>query len=247
VTLVAGQAARAARLQRGRDRRQKSARLSALGQMISGVLHDLRSPMTIVSGYTQLMGTIDDATERKQHVDEILRQLDLMEAMTKDVLAFAKGESSVLVRKVYVQRFVQEISRHLRHEFTGRGIELDVDMLYDGIAYFDELKMRRLVHNIARNAAQAMSKGGRFGIRVGRDGPDLVLELSDTGPGIPPEMEGRLFEAFATVGKKDGTGLGLAIVKKIVDEHQGRITCRSQPGQGTRFIVRLPLEKPRTP
>ena len=243
LTLIAGQAARAVRRMRARDERQKEERLAAIGQMISGVLHDMRSPMTIVSGCAQMMAELDDKTQRREHAEQILRQLDLMELMTKDVLAFARGESGVLVRKVYLNRFVKEIAEALRHEFAGRNVELVMDARYDGVAHLDELKLRRVVHNIARNAAQAMTGGGRFTFVVEKDGSDLLLELSDNGPGIPPEMEGRLFLAFATSGKKDGTGLGLAMSKKIVDEHHGQITCRSQPGQGTTFSIRLPLEK----
>jgi signal transduction histidine kinase len=244
LALLAGQAARGVRLLRSRDERQKSDRLASIGQMISGVLHDLRSPMTIVSGYAQMMATMDDAEKRRPHVEQILRQLDLMEAMTRDVLAFARGESGVLVRKVYVQRFVKDITDHLKHEFAGRGVELIVGARYDGPAHFDEQKMRRVIHNIARNAAQAMPGGGRFTFVVDRMGGDLVFELTDDGPGIPAEMEGRLFEAFATSGKKGGTGLGLAIVKKIIDEHKGAIRCRSRAGEGTTFVIHLPLDPP---
>jgi signal transduction histidine kinase len=243
LALIAGQAARAVRLWRSREERQKSDRLAAIGQMISGVLHDLRSPMTIVSGYAQMMANIDDPAKRREHIEQILRQLDLMGAMGKEVLAFARGESGVLVRKVYLQHFVKDIAEHLRHEFAGRGVELAVDARYDGVAHFDELKLRRVVQNIARNAAQAMPQGGRFTLSVAKADADLVIELGDDGPGIPADMEGRMFEAFATSGKKGGTGLGLAIVKKIVDEHHGRIAYRSSP-EGTTFVIRLPLEKP---
>ena len=72
----------------------------------------------------------------------------------------------------------------------------------------------------------------------------LLFDFVDTGTGIPVEMEGRIFELFATSGKKDGSGLGLAIVKKIVEDHGGRITYQSSPGAGTVFTVSLPLERP---
>ena len=86
---------------------------------------------------------------------------------------------------------------------------------------------------------RARGGAGREG-REERDG-QVLFSFGDTGPGIPREMEGRLFDSFATFGKKNGTGLGLAIVKKIVDEHQGTLTVSSEPGHGTTFTLGLEL------
>ena len=110
-----------------------------------------------------------------------------------------------------------------------------------GTARFDEGKMLRVVHNLARNAVEAMAEGGKLKVIVEKDGDDLVWSVKDTGPGIPPELRGRLFELFAS-GKKGGTGLGLAIVKKIVDDHHGKVACDSGPG-GTTFTIRLPIRR----
>jgi signal transduction histidine kinase/putative methionine-R-sulfoxide reductase with GAF domain len=245
LTLIAGQASKAIALARGREERLHQDRLASIGQMMSGVLHDLKTPMTIVSGYAQLMAHIDDEPQRERYADLVLKQFDLMSAMTREVLQFARGESNLLIRKVYLQKFLEEVQQQLERELAGRNIELTVDARYLGVAHFDELKLFRLIHNLARNAADAMESGGRFTLTVDRDGGDLVLAFADTGPGIPEAIRERLFEAFATSGKADGTGLGLAIVKKIVDEHQGRVSYDTGPG-GTTFRVALPLERAAT-
>jgi signal transduction histidine kinase len=244
LVLIAGQASKAIQLARAKEDRINQGRLASIGQMLSGVLHDLKTPMTIVSGYAQLMAQIDDGDQRQQYVEQILKQFDQMSAMTREVLAFARGESNVLIRKVFLHKFLEEIVAHLKHEFAGKEIALDLAADYRGAAWFDEQKMMRVVHNIARNAAQAMPAGGAFRISTHVEGDRLIFEFGDTGQGIPPEMEGRLFELFATSGKKDGTGLGLAIVKKIVDEHQGAITYRTVQGKGTTFRIAIPLDKP---
>jgi signal transduction histidine kinase len=117
-----------------------------------------------------------------------------------------------------------------------------MDVQERGTARFDEGKMLRVVHNLARNAAEAMgSKGGKFVIKVTRDKADgsLVVGFSDTGPGIPKEIEHRLFQSFVTSGKKGGTGLGLAIVKKIAEEHGGTISVQSS-SRGATFKLRIP-------
>lgn len=243
LTLIAARTAQAVNLARVKDQRVKEGRLASIGQMLSGVLHDLKTPMTIISGYAQLMAGCDEEKTRQEYVDHILKQFDVLAAMTKEILDFAKGESHVLFRKVFVHKFMNEIREHLLHEFAGRNIALTIDNQYKGAALLDETKFRRVIHNIARNAAQAMVNGGKFHIATMADDQFLSFTFQDSGPGIPEELEGRLFELFATARKKDGSGLGLAIVKKIVDEHSGTISYRSKPGKGTTFEIRLPLRR----
>jgi signal transduction histidine kinase len=244
LTLIAGQVSRAISIARNREERLHSERLASIGQMMSGVLHDLKTPMTIVSGYAQLMASCDDSEQRGHYAELILKQFDLMSSMTRELLQFARGESQLLVRKVYLQKWLPEVKAQLERELAGKKIELTVEDLYKGAAFFDESKMFRVIHNLARNAAQAMEDGGKFTITVDTDGPELAMRFADNGPGIPEAMLGRVFEAFATAGKRDGTGLGLAIVKKIVDEHGGRVTYETKRGVGTTFHVMLPLARP---
>jgi signal transduction histidine kinase/putative methionine-R-sulfoxide reductase with GAF domain len=243
LTLIAGQAARAILIARNREERATQGRLASLGQMMSGVMHDLKTPMTIISGYAQLMAATDESQPRNDYAELINKQFDLMAAMTREVLLFARGETQLLIRKVYLHKWVPEVAAQLERELAGKPIELRIDLAYSGVGYFDELKMYRVIHNLARNAAQAMDSGGTFTIGVDVDGTELVLSFADNGPGIPEAMQGRLFEAFATSGKPDGTGLGLAIVKKIVDEHEGRISYESAAGSGTTFRIALPLAR----
>ncbi|MEO6954507.1 MAG: HAMP domain-containing sensor histidine kinase, partial [Polyangia bacterium] len=172
----------------------------------------------------------------------ILKQFEILGAMTGEVLAFVRGESKLLVRKVHVNRFAKEIREQLARELENHDVKLTIDARYTGVALFDELKLFRAIHNLARNAAQAMVDGGTFLVTIDSDGKSLLLDFADDGPGIPAAIRGKLFTAFSTSGKRDGTGLGLAIVKKIVDEHGGTITCDSEPGRGTTFHISLPLE-----
>ena len=241
LVLIAAQAASAITLSRRRSEQSNRDRLASIGRMLAGLLHDLKTPMTIISGYAQLMAASDEAAQRDKYVEQIQRQFDLMAGMTREVLAFARGDTDLVVRKVYLNRFVEELTTQLGAATAGRGIDFEVEARYDGIAYFDEQKLLRVFHNLARNAVEAMPEGGRLRVTVDKDTDQIVWTVKDSGPGIPPELEGRLFELFAT-GKKGGTGLGLAIVKKIVDDHRGSVTCDSGPG-GTTFTVRLPLRR----
>ena len=243
LAVVAAQAGRAINSERRRKEREQSERLTTIGRMLSGVIHDLRTPMTLISGYTQVMAGTEDAGARTQYAHLVNKQIDLLSAMTRDLLAFARGERSILLRKVYLQRFLEEMREYLDQELQGSGVVLELDLRYRGAARFDETKLRRVFHNIARNAREAMPGGGVFSITVDKEGSDLVIHFDDTGTGIPEELRHSLFEPFATAGKVGGTGLGLAMVRQIVEEHRG--TVRYEDGhkrKGTRFTVRLPLD-----
>jgi len=241
LVLIAAQTASAISLARRRSEQSNRDRLASIGRMLAGLLHDLKTPMTIISGYAQLMAAMDDADQRDKYVDQIQRQFDLMAGMTREVLAFARGATDLVVRKVYVNRFSEELSTQLGAAVQGRGIELQVDVRYDGVAYFDEQKLIRVFHNLASNAIEAMPDGGLLRVVIDRSGDDLVWSVSDTGTGIPDQVRGRLFELFAT-GRKGGTGLGLAIVKKIIDDHRGTITPDSG-SSGTTFVIRMPVSR----
>jgi signal transduction histidine kinase len=239
-TAVAAQIGSRVAAERVREERARDDRLATIGQLLSGVMHDLRNPLTVISGYTQLMVLEKDAAERQRTCDLLLKQFELVNAMTREVLDFARGKVEVLRRKVNVNGFVSDVAEALRADLTPAGVELRVRLSYGGVARFDEVKLRRAIVNVARNAAQAMPRGGRFSLHVSKAGERLVFRMSDTGPGIPEEIRERLFQSFATHGKEDGTGLGLAIVKRIAEEHGGGVECRTRTGKGTTFILSIP-------
>jgi signal transduction histidine kinase/putative methionine-R-sulfoxide reductase with GAF domain len=239
VSLLAGQVARGIVVKREREAGERAERLALLGHSVGAILHDMRTPMTAVGGYAELMAAEDDRGVRQDYVGRIGRALEHMEAMTQEVLAFARGKREILMQKVYMDRFVESVREMLVPETAHYGVELVIKVEYQGTARFDESKIKRVIFNLARNACQAMGQGGCFTWTVKREADRLVLECADTGPGIPKEMEDKLFESFASYGKADGTGLGLAMASKIVDAHCGEISCRSTE-QGAIFRIALP-------
>jgi signal transduction histidine kinase len=242
LVLIASQAASAIGFARQRNEQSKTDRLASIGRMLAGLLHDLKTPMTIISGYGQLMAASDDAAQREAYVEQIQRQFDLMAGMTREVLAFARGDADLVVRKVYMNRYAEELATQLGAATAGRNIDFKLDAKFDGIAYFDEQKLMRVFHNLTRNAVEAMPDGGKLTVSVDKLDDQLRWSVQDTGPGIPAELRGRLFELFST-GRKGGTGLGLAIVKKILDDHHGTITVETG-STGTNFVLQLPIQRP---
>ncbi len=186
----------------------------------------------------------ESADKRAAYAEKVLQQFEHIQTMQREVLEFARGQKSILVRKVYLAKFWSDVREQLERAFAARGMELDIDLRDRGTARFDEGKMFRLVHNLARNAMEAMAntRGGKFQITVARGAEDaLVVTFADNGPGIPKDLTGRLFQSFATSGKEGGTGLGLAIVKKIAEEHGGSIEVRPSK-VGATFVLTLPQQ-----
>lgn len=249
VTLVAAQLTASIVARRRREEEEKNSRLASIGQMLSGVLHDLKNPMAIISGYVQLMARADDPEQRKQYAGSVLTQFEQLNQMTRELLMFARGDQHILLRKVFLHKFMSEVQELLEPELHNKGVELDLTLAYRNDIKLDQVKMKRAILNLARNAAEAMGPHGKFTIHVSLvpEGESellpeehVLMALSDTGPGIPVEIRDRLFESFVTQGKKDGTGLGLAIVEKIVTDHGGVITFDTESGVGTTFLIRLP-------
>lgn len=243
--LVSANASTAVRLFRSRVEDERRERLASIGSVVSGVIHDLRTPLAVISGNAQLMAQAADFPSRAEYLEAALKQFDVIDGMQREVLAFARGERSILPRRVHLQPFFDELARQIHHELEGTHVSLVLKLEDRGVARFDEAKITRAMHNLVRNAIEAMEPdGGTLTIRVAREGTELVIVVSDTGKGIPKEVEGRLFQSFVTAGKRGrGTGLGLAIVKKIVDEHAGTIRADSSP-RGAVFTVRIPHEAP---
>jgi len=243
--IIGAQVGQAIEIGQQRERQAKENRLAAIGKLLSGLLHDLKTPMTLISGYAQMMASQQDSEKRSLFGKEIEKQVERLNKMTREVLAFAKGKSTLLIRKVLMNQFSKEIKSDLVQEFKDYPIEFECLFEYQGEAYFDETKIQRLIFNMARNARQAMPKGGSFNIRAWQDGERLHFSFADTGTGIPKELQANIFDSFVT-GRPSGSGLGLAIVKKIVREHQGEIEFESTPGEGTTFHVWLPINGPKT-
>lgn len=242
--LIAANASTAIQLQLSREAREREERLTTIGRLLSGVIHDLKTPLTVISGYVQMMLAADKRSVREEYAEQALKQFEHIGAMQRDVLEFARGEKSILIRKVYLAKFFADVKEQLQTQLARSGVELLIDLADKGTARFDEGKILRIIHNLARNATEAMApRGGKFTIKVTREksaGEEfLVITFSDTGPGIPKEIEHRLFQSFVTSGKKGGTGLGLAITRRIAEEHGGTITVHST-SKGATFKLRLP-------
>lgn len=226
---------------------RQSQKMEAVGHLASGVAHDFNNLLSAISGHTSLARrTLPEghpANQSLERVEEAARQAS---GVTSALLTFArKGPTDK--REVRLADVVEQALRLLRRTLPAR-IELVTRLDEKVHVNADATQLQQVVLNLAINARDAMPKGGTLEIVVSAEGAEAVLEVRDTGEGIPPEAMARIFEPFfSTKPRGEGTGLGLAIVHGIVKEHAGRVEVSSTLGQGSTFRVSLPrLRSPAT-
>jgi len=239
--LITSQVSKAIQAARLRDREARSQRLATVGQMISGIIHDMQTPMTSIMGFVELMAMPDtEPGERKEFADIVKKEMERLTQMIRAHMDFVKGKSDVLLKKIGVGNLLDEMVQFLEKDFKAHRIAIRADARYKGNIRVDETKVKRAFYNLAKNAKEAMPEGGTLTIGADEQGGEVVFRFSDTGQGIPPEIRGKLFQSFVTFGKEDGTGLGLAQVKSFADQHKGQIDVESQVGKGTTFTLTIP-------
>ncbi len=217
-------------------------RLAAIGESIAELMHDLRSPLTTIIGLAELISLEPEAERRRHMFEELGEQVALLTELSSETLAYARGECSLLQRRVHLYQFAHTVEARLAHAFEGTSITPTVHARYRGPARFDHAALLRVTDNLARNAREAMKggRGTRFEVTIERVGDELVLGFADDGPGIPPSIQEQLFQPFHASGQPGGTGLGLAIVKKAVEDHGGRVSLATG-ASGTVVEARLPV------
>lgn len=241
LVLLAGQAARTIEEAKRRAEEAREERLHTIGQALSGVVHDFRSPMTVIGGYAEICATEENEEKRREFLSIITQQIDHVNGMVGELLAFSRGETTFYQRKVFVNRFVQDLRDLLAQEVKTKNAELTIAGRYDGAAIFDPIKITRVLTNLVRNALEAGRDGTmKIHVLIDKDGDDLVFSVRDNGPGVPDAIADKLFESFVTSGKKNGTGLGLALSRRLIEEHGGAITFASKKDKGTTFTFALP-------
>ncbi len=240
VESIASQIARGIQNMRLLEEKMKADRLATIGNMMSTIVHDLRTPMNNIYGFVDLMSEEESEETRQEYAGIINEQIKILTNMTTDVLDFAKGKTTILPAKYPVNKLVDEFTRFFKDDVERKGYKFESEVNTASMIYVDRDKVSRVFMNIMKNALEAMEPGGTFKLAAEEENGEIVFSLADTGSGIPPEIQDKLFDSFVTSGKEGGTGLGLAIVKKVVEEHKGRIEVHSKPGKGTTFKIYFP-------
>jgi two-component system NtrC family sensor kinase len=229
---------------------QRADRMASIGELASGIAHEIRNPLAGIQGAIQILSEgFPKEDPRTQVTDEIQKQIYKLERLVKDLLNFVKP-----VPKNYLPIDMNElVDKVLSFFITQRGITEEVKIerkLFPSLpkTMIDPSSMEQAFLNIILNAQKAMPKGGTFTVSThafpqgkgdGKEAREVQIIFEDTGIGIPGENLPRIFNPFFST-RPDGTGLGLSITKNIVEQNGGKIEVKSQVNVGTKFIITLP-------
>ncbi len=220
---------------------------------VANVSHELKTPLAAIRGYAETLrdGALDEPATARRFIERIVSQCRRLQELLEDLLTLSRleGVAPALEREpvalaAVVHRAVELIAAAAREKRVEIVVETGEEPLPPVLGDPDGLE--RLVLNLLDNAIKYNRPEGRVTVRLARTDGEAVLEVADTGIGIPPEAIPRLFERFYRVDKgrareEGGTGLGLAIVKHVAQTHGGQVEVESRAGQGSTFRVRLPL------
>ncbi len=223
-------------------------KLATLGTLAAGIAHEIRNPLTSIKArlYTlgkHIKGNEDGTADANIIAGEIAR----LERIVQDVLLFARP-SDPRPRAVRALELLSEVQTLMASALEKAGVELRLEAGPDLRVSADPALIKQVLVNLVRNAAEAIDGAGTVVLRSrsdhqvlqGREHAVAILEVADTGRGIPPEVEKRLFDPFFTT-KEAGTGLGLSIAARIIEKHGGALQYQTQVGRGTTFGIVLPM------
>jgi signal transduction histidine kinase len=240
-----------------RSFRSMTHRLAELDRMkaefMSIATHELKTPINVISGYAELMeervyGDVNDRqTEALRAMRDQIRSLGLLVNQLLDISRLEAGGLRLQILDVVVSDFFGRITRSFGPLAQKKQIAFAVEPEPNLPATFpgDADRLRdQVLGNLISNALKFTPEGGAVTVRARTDGSDVIIEVQDTGPGIPADKLPFIFDKFFQVGEQArsrGAGLGLAIAHEIVDAHGGHIRAVSEPGAGTTFTIELPL------
>jgi PAS domain S-box-containing protein len=227
-------------------------KMESIGTLAAGIAHDFNNILSAIIGYSELaLGDLSEPERAAKEIREVLKASDRARDLVSQILTFSR-KKELSYSPLSLPIVIKE-SLKMLHSVIPSTVEIRQHLVKTGLVMSDPTQMHQLVMNLCTNAAHAMDKhGGVLTVRLEKvdiadpeaglpAGPYLKLMVCDTGQGIDPDNLRRIFEPYFTTKELGrGTGLGLSVVHGIVKSHQGAITCRSAPGEGTVFEVFLP-------
>ncbi len=226
---------------------QRADRLASVGELASSIAHEIKNPLAGISGAIQILAKEFEEGKREREIfNEILKQINRVNKTIGDLLSFSKP-SPLVIGMSNINKVIKETLILVEQQAKQNGIRTELVLDPDiPNTEFDEKQVQQAFLNLMLNAVQSMTNGGTLTITskayflTTRD--YILIQIKDTGYGIPPEYIQKIFDPFFTT-KPNGTGLGLTIVKRIITEHNGKISVESVPEKGTTFTIELPCHQ----
>lgn len=216
---------------------------------VSIVSHDLRSPLTAILGYVELLDRVGPLSDlQREFISRVQFNVNTITSLINDLLDLGRIEAGFDARNeiVPIEAMVKEVIESLSTSASEKSQELKVELPPElPVTLGDPVRLRQMLNNLVSNAIRYTQDGGTIWVRGHAEGEQVILQVADNGPGIPladqPHIFDKFYRASNIPAEVPGTGLGLAIVKSIVENQQGRIWVDSNPGQGSTFTIVLPI------
>jgi len=235
------------RLRRETERTARQTQLAEMGKLAAGLAHELKNPLSTLKLNLQLLqedlSTLPGAEASRNRAGTLWRVADRLTHILDDFLRYA-GRVELRPEDTEINTLVQDLVDFLHPQAQAGNVRMHTALSPENpVCRLDANLVKQALLNLMINALQAMPDGGDLIVRthVGRE--HAIIDISDTGVGIPPEHLDKVFDAYFTT-KKGGTGLGLPTTRRLIEEHRGHITVTSEPNRGTNFRVELPLARP---
>ena len=221
-------------------------KLASIGQLASGVAHEINNPMGLILGYTQLMIRGESTgVEQAEDLKTIEKHVRNCKAIVQALLNFARKTETRWTR-IRINETIQSVVDVIQHPFELDNIRTSVSFADDiPVVSGDSEKLKQVFMNLLMNARQAISGEGQIAVTTNYDpgAGTVFVGVEDTGAGIDPRILGKIFDPFFTTKPTgQGTGLGLSVSYGIIKEHNGEISVQSEPGWGAVFTVALPVD-----
>jgi len=227
------------------DQLAQSEKLTSIGLLAAGVAHEVNTPLAVISSYSQMLGKkIGSDSPNGQILAKIIKQSFRASEIVNGLLNFSRTNETEF-RTVEVNDIISETLSLLEHQLKSARIQLEKDLASSNSQiYGNPGKLQQVFLNLFLNAKDAMPQGGKLCVKTFSKDTVFRIEILDTGDGIPQEHLQKIYDPFFTTKSTGrGTGLGLSVSYGIIQEHSGKITVESKPGQGTRFILELPTAR----
>jgi two-component system sensor histidine kinase HydH len=223
---------------------QRSEELLAMGELASGVAHEIRNPLNAIGTIVQQLDKDFEPADAKEEYHSLARlvykEVRRINDTIKNFLKFAKPEP-IVPDEFELSELIEEIRGQYSNLLSEKNISFSIKSNWNGTVYWDFNKIKQVLINLINNAQEAIKENGEISLDISKDKDNIIIKISDNGIGIPDKVQSRIFSLYFTT-KAEGTGIGLSIIQRIINEHNGIIDFKSKENVGTTFTIKLPVK-----
>jgi two-component system, NtrC family, sensor histidine kinase HydH len=223
------------------DRAEKAERMAALGRLAAGLAHEIRNPLSAISGSVQMLRTTAIDQDDRQLCDIVLRETKRLNELVGDMLDLSRPKLPALA-PVKIRELLEDVVRLAAtwgRSQSDVSVALVTEAPSDLSVLADAAQLRQVIWNLVRNAVQASATGGEVRICLESGETSVTVTVEDDGTGIDSNARPHIFDAYYT-SRSHGTGIGLAVVKRVADDHGFALDVESSEGAGAKFILHMP-------